>query len=181
MKLTTYLGDRPFWQYALRLAIPVAIQNMLTSSFQLIDTLMVGQMGDLTLSSVGMAGQWSWLLGMILFGTCSGMSVVGSQYWGVKDLKGIHRVFGIALLFCLGVSGIFLAVAVSQPYWVIGLFNKDPDVLRVGVSYLKIACWSYPALALTNVFSMLLRTAERVTVTMYISAFSTPPPHLSAL
>ena len=173
MKIPTILGDRPFWRDALRLAVPVAIQNMLTSSFQLIDTLMVGQLGDLTLSAVGMAGQWSWLMNMILFGTCSGMGVLVSQYWGVKDMKGIHRVFGIALVFCFAVGGIFLGVALAMPAGVIRLFNQDPDVIATGVSYLKVACWSYPAIAVMNVFSMLLRSVERAPITMYLAIFST--------
>ena len=55
MKLTDYLGDKPFWKVTVRLAVPVALQNVLTSSFQLVDTLMVSRLGDVTLSAVGMA------------------------------------------------------------------------------------------------------------------------------
>ena len=95
MKLTDYLGDKPFWRVTVKLAVPVALQNVLTSSFQLVDTLMVSQLGDVTLSAVGMAAQWGWLCGLLGFGLCSGMSVFISQYWGVKDLKGIRRVMCI--------------------------------------------------------------------------------------
>ena len=63
------------------LALPIAFQNLLTSSFLLVDTLMVGQLGDVSLSSVGMAGQWSWLLNIVVFGICSGSSVFVAQYW----------------------------------------------------------------------------------------------------
>ena len=63
--LSKYLGDKPFWKITARLALPIAIQNMLTGSFQLIDTLMVSKLGDVALSSVGMAGQWSWLLNLV--------------------------------------------------------------------------------------------------------------------
>ena len=58
MKLSRYLGDKPFWQVTMRLGFPIALQNVLTSSFQLVDTMMVSRLGDLTLSAVGMAGQW---------------------------------------------------------------------------------------------------------------------------
>ena len=61
MKLTDYLGDKPFWKVTVRLAVPVALQNVLTSSFQLVDTLMVSRLGDVTLSAVGMAAQWGWM------------------------------------------------------------------------------------------------------------------------
>ena len=55
MKLTDYLGDKPFWRVTARLALPVALQNVLTSSFQLVDTMMVSRLGDVVLSAVGMA------------------------------------------------------------------------------------------------------------------------------
>ena len=54
MKWSKYLGDKPFWKVTLRLAVPVALQNVLTSSFQLVDTMMVSRLGDVALSAVGM-------------------------------------------------------------------------------------------------------------------------------
>ena len=75
MKLSKYLGDAPVWRVTLALALPIALQNLLTGSFVLVDTLMVGQLGDIALSSTGMAGQWSWLLNMVIFGIASGCSV----------------------------------------------------------------------------------------------------------
>ena len=60
--LQKVLGGRRFWGSVLSLAIPIAVQNLLTSSFTLVDTLMVGQLGDVSLAAVGMAGQWSWFL-----------------------------------------------------------------------------------------------------------------------
>lgn len=78
-----YFGDMGFWRIALKLAFPVAMQNLLTSSFILVDTIMVGQLGDFSLSAVGMAGQFGWFLNMITFGMCSGAAVsypsIGAQ------------------------------------------------------------------------------------------------------
>lgn len=173
MKLTNYLGDKPFWKVTLRLALPIALQNVLTSSFQLVDTMMVSQLGDVTLSAVGMAGQWSWLVNLLGFGLCSGMSVFVSQYWGVRDLKGIRRVLGMALLTCLLLSGIFMAVALAAPEFVLRLFNKDPAVIEAGCRYLKIACLSYPAVTLTLLLSTVLRNTEHVILPLCVSAVTT--------
>ena len=173
MKLTDYLGDKPFWRVTVKLAIPVALQNVLTSSFQLVDTLMVSQLGDVTLSAVGMAAQWGWLCGLLGFGLCSGMSVFISQYWGVKDLKGIRRVMGIGLMLAMFVSLGFLAVALAAPTWVLGLFNQDPAVVETGCRYLRIVCFSYPAVALTYLLSNVLRGTERVRLPLYVSIVTT--------
>ncbi len=173
MKLTDYLGDKPFWKITVRLAIPVALQNVLTSSFQLVDTLMVSQLGDVTLSAVGMAAQWGWMAGLLAFGLCSGMSVFISQYWGIKNLRGIRRVMGIGLLTALFISLTFLAVALAAPAWVVGLFNQDPAVLDAGCRYLRIVCFSYPAVALTYLLSNVLRGTERVRLPLYVSILTT--------
>lgn len=169
MKITNYLGDKPFWRVTANLALPIALQNVLTSSFQLVDTMMVSRLGDLTLSAVGMAGQWGWMATLLGFGLCSGMSVFVSQYWGVRDYKGIRRVLGIALILSLLVTGIFLVVALAAPTVVLSLFNKDPSVVDVGCQYLTIVCFSYPAVVLTNVMATVLRNTEQVKAPLYVS------------
>ena len=58
LSLSKYIGDSGFWKTTLRLAIPIALQNMLTSSFALVDTLMVSMLGDVSLAAAGMAGSF---------------------------------------------------------------------------------------------------------------------------
>ena len=173
MKLSHYLGDKAFWQVTTRLALPIALQNVLTSSFQLVDTMMVSNLGDLTLSATGMAGQWGWLAMLLGFGLASGMSIFVAQYWGVKDTKGIRRVLGMGLITSLLLSLLFMAVALLMPERVLSLFNKDPDVIAAGSRYLTIVCLSYPAVALSNVLSNVLRGTERVRLPLYVSIFTT--------
>lgn len=168
-----YLGDRPFWRVTLKLAIPVALQNVLTSSFQLVDTMMVSRLGDVTLSAVGMAAQWGWLCSLLGFGLASGMSVFISQYWGVKDYKGIRRVLGMGTISCLILTSLFTMIARLWPSWVMGLFNQDPNVIAAGCEYLSIVCFSYPAVALSTVFATVLRNTERVKLPLYVSIVTT--------
>ena len=134
---------------------------------------MVSQLGDVTLSAVGMAAQWGWLSNLLGFGLCSGMSVFVAQYWGVKDFKGIRRVLGMGILMALLLTAIFLSVALAAPTFVVSLFNRDPSVVDVGAQYLSIVCFSYPAVTLTNVLATVLRNTERVKLPMYVSAVTT--------
>lgn len=171
--VSKYLGDKPFWNITLKLALPIAIQNMLTSSFALIDTLMVSKLGDIALSSVGMAGQFSWLLNLVSFGLCSGMSVFASQYWGIKNYKAMRKVFGIAIITSLIFSSTFSLFGLIMPEKIIYIFNKNTEVIQSGAAYMKIACLSYPAVALTVIMSGFLRSIEKVKVPMYVSAITT--------
>ena len=171
-KLPLSLGDRSFWRVTLSLAIPIALQNMLSASFSLIDTLMVSQLGDIQLSATGMAGQWTWLFNMMLFGIASGAAVFVSQYWGENNIKGIHRATGIAISSGLVISLLFLLAGILIPDKIMYIFNKDPRVIAEGSVYLRYACLSYPAIALTNILGSTLRSAEQPRLPMTVSGIS---------
>ena len=171
--ITKFLGDKPFWRVTLRLGFPIAVQNMLTSSFAIVDTLMVSRLGSVALSSVGMAGQWSWFMSIISFGICSGMSVFASQYWGIGNHKAMRRVLGISLLCIAVLSAVFVFPAFLAPERVISIFNSDAEVIASGSRYMKIACFSYPAVVLTVILSGFLRNIEKVRIPMYVSMVTT--------
>lgn len=172
-KLTEFFGGKNFWKRALVLAIPIALQNMLTSSFTLVDTLMVGQLGDIALSSVGMAGQWSWLLNMVVFGISSGSAVFVSQYWGAQDVKNIHKITGMAVLASCIFAMCFLLTGAFFPELVIKIFNRTPEVVSMGSAYLKLAVFSYPGVVLGAVLGAILRSCEDVKIPVYSAAFTT--------
>ena len=172
-KLSLLLGDKPFWRMSLRLALPIAIQNLLISSFSMVDTAMVSQLGDTALSSVGMAGQWAWLLNIFMFGVASGASVFFSQYWGARDVKGIRRVLGITFAVSFAIMLPFFLIALISPSFVISLFNRDAAVIATGSAYLSVAIWSYPAIALNSAVSAALRSTECVKLPMAVSGVTT--------
>ncbi len=167
------LNDKGFWKTALKLAIPVAIQNTLVSSFNLADTLFVSSLGDIALSSVGMAGQWSWLMTMVIFGICSATGMFVSQYWGAKNKKEIHVTLGISLLSAVVVTGIFAASGIILPDAVMGMFNRNKEIVLTGSSYLSVVAWAYPGIGITDVLSEVLRSTENPKLPMYISAMTT--------
>lgn len=165
--------DKVFWKSAIRLAVPVALQNMLISSYSLADTLLVSNLGTASLSSVGMIGQWTFLMNMILVGFCSATSVFAAQFWGIKDAKRIKHICGISLIFAIAVSVLFTVVSIAFPHMVISIFNKNEEVLSLGTDYLRVVAYSYIAVAITNILSSVLRAVENVKLPMYASAFTT--------
>ena len=173
MNLTKLIGDRGFWSVTLKLALPIALQNMLVSSFSLVDTLMVSMLGDISLAAAGMAGQWSWLLNNSLFGISSGAAIFIAQYFGIDDRKEIHRTSGIALASGLLLGGVFMAIACLCPSMVMRIFGDDEAVIAVGADYLRIAGFSYLAVVISNVWGTILRSTAQVKLPMYISLFTT--------
>lgn len=167
------LNDKGFWKTTLRLTTPIVLQNILISSFTLADTLFVSQLGDVSLSAVGMIGQWGWLLNMVLIGISSGTSVFIAQYWGIKEIKKINMTCGIATVSAILISGLFTVFSLLFPSTVVNIFNNNPNVVTEGTSYLLIVCISYPAIAITNILSSVLRSVELVKLPTYVSVITT--------
>lgn len=165
--------DPTFWATALRLALPVAVQNLLISSFALVDTLMVGQLGDVPLSAIGMATQWAWFLNICQFGFCSGATVFYAQYWGVKDVKGIHRVHGTAMTAVTLISAVFACVCVFAPVPAMLIFNRTPEVVAQGAAYLRVAGLSYIAQSAVSMIGAVLRSTGRVKLPMAAACLTT--------
>jgi len=171
--LRRLFGGKRYWNTVLHLAVPIAIQNLLTSSFVLVDTLMVSQLGDVSLAAVGMAGQWSWLLNLTLFGFSSAASVFFSQFYGDKNIDGIKKTYGIVLAFLSIAVALFTLFGFLIPKSIISIFNRDVSVLDIGSRYLRIAVFSYPAIALNQIIGVLLRSTGRPKLPMYVSLVTT--------
>lgn len=165
--------DKKFWRSVLTLAVPIAVQNLLTGSFALVDTLMVGQLGDVSLASVGMAGQWTFLFNLLTFGIASGAAVFFAQFYGEGNKKGIVHTYSVALLSGLIFSLLFLLAGVLAPQYIIRIFNRDAEVVKNGVMYLKIAAFSYPAIIINMVCNTALRSTGRVKLPVIVSLFTT--------
>ncbi|MBR4071845.1 MAG: MATE family efflux transporter [Clostridia bacterium] len=169
MKIKDLFFNRPFWKVTLSLAIPIALQNLLSASFSLVDTFMVAKLGGDYLAAMGMAGQWSWLLNIFSFGLVSGTSLFIAQYWGIKDIKSIHRTSGIAITSAVLISVIFMLIGVVKPQFIMSIFSRTPAIVEYGSDYLKIAAYSYPAVALNLIFCAILRSTEKVKLPVLIS------------
>lgn len=150
--------DKEFFSNMLKIALPIMIQNLVTSSLNMVDTIMVGKLGEVEIAAVGIANQYFFFFSMILMGLCGGISVFISQYWGKKDFINIKRILGLGLISITLVSVVFMALGFINPGKIVALFNKDSIVIDLGGKYLYIVLYSYIFTGLTFVYSYSLRS-----------------------
>lgn len=166
------IKDKPFLKMLFVLAIPIVIQNLISSSLNMIDTLMIGRLGEGEIAAVGLANQLFLLIITGLTGICAGAGVFISQYWGKKDLVNIKRMLGLALtvgsIYALVIT-VFVQCFPSQS---IGFFNKDPKILELGTVYLQIVSISYIFTAITFAYSFALRCIGRTQLPMVASGIA---------
>lgn len=164
--------DKQFYKSLLFLAIPVILQNMVNSLINILDTIMVGKLGEVAIAAVGLGNQVFFFYNMILFGITSGGGIFVAQYWGKKDISNIRRSVGITLSCSIGVSLVFFVVAQTIPELVLGFYSQDLEVITLGANYLKITAWSYPIFAISMVFSLAFRSTEQPKVPMVATIIS---------
>jgi len=168
----SFLRDKTFVRTMLGLAIPVAFQQFITAGLNMVDVLMVGQLGEASIAALGLANQVFFLLILFLFGVTSGMAIFTAQYWGQGDVESIRKVLGISLTVALGVGLLFTLAATLIPETILRFYTEDPEVIALGSSYLRIVGFSYMFMAATTSYFAVLRSLTLVKMTMVISVIS---------
>lgn len=153
----------------LAIALPVAFQQLISASLNMIDVLMVGRLGETSIAAVGLANQVFFLFILFVFGVTSGMAIFTAQYWGKGDIPSIRRVLGISLAVSAAVGLVFSLVAVLIPTRVLGFYTTDPEVIRIGASYLRIVGLSYPVVAVATSYIAVLRSITLVKLAAFVS------------
>lgn len=166
------LKDRAFYSKLLTIALPIALQNLISSSLNMVDTVMIGRLGEVEIAAVGLANQYFFLLVLLLFGINSGGAIFVSQFWGKRDLTNIKKVLGITMLFGGGISLVFAALAFFTPNVILRVFTDDQTVMNLGSQYLKIVSLSYLLTAISFAFSFALRSIGQAKLPMVISVIS---------
>ena len=170
MRLIT--RDRSFYRSLVALAVPVALQNLITFAVSFADNLMVGSLGDAAVSGVYMGSQIQTLLQMISGGIEGAILVLASQYWGKKDIRSIKRIIAIGLQFSLMFGILLTTVCLVFPSQILSLFTADAAVIADGIVYLRIVCLSYVFFCVTQALISSMRSVEVARIGMGVSAIS---------
>lgn len=164
--------DKIFYKSMFAIALPIALQNLISSSLNMVDTVMIGRLGETEIASVGLANQIFFLLALLLFGTNSGASIFVAQFWGKRDVKNIHRVLGIGLVFGGILAFIFSLGAFFIPKPILQIFTKDQGVIHLGSQYLRIISLSYVITSINFAYAFASRSIGQAKLPMYTSAIS---------
>ncbi len=162
MSFMKILGDRQLRTSLLGIALPVALQNLITYMTNMMDTVMLGQLGEVQLSAAAMSNQFSTIFMVLTFGIASGTNILLSQYWGKGDTKSMRSILAIMYRVTVVLSLIFFLAARFFPEFILGIFTPDAEVIAEGARYMRIACYATAFNGITNVILMTLRSVGTV-------------------
>ena len=171
--LKRYIGDRAFYARALRIAIPMIIQNGITNFVSLLDNIMVGQVGTIPMSGVSVVNGLLFVFNLCVFGACSGAGIFTAQFHGSHDEEGIRNTFRYKILVCLLLTTLGVGIFLSLGTPLIRLYLQGEGdaadaagVLEYGLDYLHVMLWGLLPFALSSTYSGTLRETGQTTVPM---------------
>lgn len=154
------------------LVLPMAIQNLINTSVNAADVIMLGRAGKIALSAASLGSQVYFILSLIFFGLASGASVLTAQYWGKRDTDAIEKILGFTMKFSFIVAFLFTAVVLAVPEAVMHIFSGEDEVIQSGAGYLRIIAFSYMASAVTTAYLNLMRSIEKVIISTVVYSVS---------
>ncbi|MBE6700575.1 MAG: MATE family efflux transporter [Ruminococcaceae bacterium] len=167
MKL--FVNDKKFYKTVLLIAIPIALQGLITTGVNMMDTIMVGKVGETQLSAVSLANQFINIFHIFCMGIGMGASVLVARYYGMKDNMALKKTVAIMLRLCLLMSTLFCVLTIFFPEEIMKIYTVEKDIIAYGVRYLKYSVITYYLLGLSLTCTIVLRNVGQVKIPLYTS------------
>ena len=161
-----------FFASVCSLAVPVALQSMLQASFSIVDQIMIGQLGSVSVAGVGLAGKFASIYSVIVSAVGVVAGIMISQYLGQKNQREVRRSFFVNLLIALGLACVFTLLCGGFPSQIMGLYTTDVPMGQAAAAYLRINTATFLPIAGATMLSTLLRCLEKAQLPLYASIAS---------
>lgn len=167
------IGDKEFYSRIIFLALPIIIQNGITQFVNMLDNIMVGQVGTAEMTGVAITNQLIFVFNLCIFGAISGAGIFTAQFFGSEDHKGVRDTFRFKLIACfiIAVLGILLFFFAGNP--LINLYlkgeGKPEDAaasLRFARKYLNIMLIGLIPASITQCYCGTLRETGKSVLPM---------------
>ena len=170
--MSFWVKEKSFYQKMAAIAIPLALQNLINVGVSLLDTVMLGQLGEVAMSGSSLGNQIGFIYQIMNLGLTAGAGVLTSQYWGRKDSASIRKVMSMAYKISMTLAAIFTILALTIPDILMSFYTKEPEVIEAGAQYLRIIAFTYLVSGFTMTSMSILRTVGTVKITLYMYIIS---------
>lgn len=166
------LSTKQLYGWTLKLALPIMIQNLISTLVNTADTFMLGYVGQSAMAATSLANQYTFVLFCVFFGMATGTSVLCAQYWGKGDKNTIEKIVGLALRYGIAVSILFTLGSFLFPTAIMKLFSSSPETIEIGAKYLKVVSFSFIFMAISQVYLSALRSVGKVVFPSVVAVVS---------
>lgn len=165
-------GRKEFQKELLQIAIPVTLQCLMQSSFSVVDQIMTGQLGSISIAGIGLGGKFASIYSVVIAAVASVSGIMIAQYIGKEDTKEVGRSVYTNLIVSLILVAIFTLLSMITPVRILGLYTNDAVTVQEGVEYLRIYAISFLPVAVTSILSAYLRCVQAAKIPLYAGIFA---------
>ena len=156
------LDRKQFLLYALKLAFPIMIQNLISTLVNSADTIMLGYVSQTAMAASSLANQYTFVLFCFYYGLGIGTSVLCAQYFGKGDKQTVERIIGLAARVAILISLLFFVFSFFAPEAIMKIFTDSPQTIKEGAAYLKVLSFSFVFMGFSQVFVSALRSVGKI-------------------
>ncbi len=156
------LDRKQFLLYALKLAFPIMIQNLISTLVNSADTIMLGYVSQTAMAASSLANQYTFVLFCFYYGLGIGTSVLCAQYFGKGDKQTVERIIGLAARVAILISLLFFVFSFFAPEAIMKIFTDSPQTMKEGAAYLKVLSFSFVFMGFSQVFVSALRSVGKI-------------------
>ena len=169
----TLIGDKQFYKRVMAVALPIMIQNAITTLVSMLDNIMVGRIGNEAMTGVAIANQLILIFNLAIFGAVAGAGIFGAQFFGKNDQDGVRHTFRFKLISSavITVIGIAVFMIFGEKLVMMYLLGEGDATnieasLKYGVDYLNIMMIGFVPFALSQCYSSTLREGGETVLPM---------------
>lgn len=161
------------------IALPITIQSLISTSVNMVDTFMIGKLGEYQIAALGVANQIFFIFNLLAMGLFSGSNVLISQYYGflvtntgekIKVYKNkIKEIMGYSMVVGIFTALIFIAALFIMDDYIIKIFNDNSYVIKYGLDYLYIVIFGYLFTAISLCYGISYRSIGKSYIPMVTS------------
>lgn len=175
MKL--FKKEPEFYKTVFSLALPIALQSLITIGVNMLDTIMVGELGEKALSSTSLANSFISIYHIFCMGLGMGASVLVSRFWGMKTAHhdeenaclALKQTVCLMLRLTLSLAAIFALITLIMPETLMRMYTDDREIIELGAVYFKWSIVTYFFLGTSLVTTIVLRSVGQVRLPLFVS------------
>ncbi len=164
-----YLGTKDFYIRVFAIALPIALQSLISIGVNMMDTVMLGTLGETALSASALANQFITIYQICCMGIGMGASVLVSRFWGMKDMVSLKKTVTIMLRLCVGFGLIFAIATALFPGQIMRIYTHEEDVIYQGTRYFYYSVPAYILLGLSLDCTLVLRSVGKAKIPLVCS------------
>lgn len=170
--IKAYLGNKEFYKKVALIAVPISLQGLINIGVNMMDTVMLGSLGEVQLSASSLANQFIMIFHICCMGIGMGASVLTSRFWGMQDIPSLKKTVTVMLRFCFVIGLLFTAATIIMPENLMRIYTDDSAMIEAGVRYFKWSVPTYLLLGLSLTCTIILRSVGNVKLPLLCSILS---------